>query len=331
MLGHVFGLSAQPPLNRIAFFEENELITMDLNTDLKKLVSEKKLDSYQPATLTCHFPDSIVINEEIRLTARGEFRRVNCFMPTMKLDFRNTTSPKLAPLGLLKLVCACSTGPSDERLVLREFLTYKIYNLLTDMSFRVRLLRINYKDTRGKIKSYSQYGFFIEATDDMAKRNKCREVNKPAFHSERTNRQQMTLVSIFQYMIGNTDWSVPAFHNIKLMRSRTDSLSSPYTIPYDFDFCGLVNANYASPPQELDITSVRERAYRGFQRSSTEIEDALKIFHEKKQDVEKLVMNFEILDARSRKDIMKYLDEFYAIIDNKKWAQRIFVDGARSD
>ena len=331
MLAPVFELSAQPPLSHITFFEEDELIIIDLSSDLKKLVSEKKLETYQPATITCHFPDSTVINEEIRLTARGEFRRINCFMPTMKLDFRNTTSPKLAPLGVLKLVCGCSAGPSDERLVLREFLTYKIYNLLTDMSFRVRLLRINYHDTRGKIKSYSQYGFFIEDTDDLAKRNKCREVNKPAFHSERTDRQQMTLVSIFQYMIGNTDWSVPGFHNIKLMRSRADSLSSPYTIPYDFDFCGLVNANYASPPQELDITSVRERVYRGFQRSSTEIEDALKIFREKKQDVEKLVMNFEILEARSRKDIVKYLDEFYAIIENKKWAQRIFVDGARTN
>ena len=293
LLAHVFESPAQPPLSRITFFEDDELIVMDLKTDLKKLVTGKQLDTYQPATVTCHFPDSTVISEEISLTARGEFRRKNCYIPTMKLDFKNPTSPKLAPLKKLKLVCGCSTGQQDEKLVLREFLVYKMYNLLTDMSFRVRILRINYSDTKGKVKSYSQYGFLIEDPDDLAKRHKCKEVDEPSYHAERTNRQQMSLVDIFQYMIGNTDWSVPAFHNIKLIRAKADSLSFPYAIPYDFDFCGIVNPSYATPPEELGITTVRERLYRGFPRTDAEIEKSLTIFREKKQDITKLVTNFE--------------------------------------
>src|SRR5262245_58468122 len=154
--------SAQPPVNKVRFFEEDKVIDLDLVTDLKKLVAQKKLETYQPANVTMHFPDSSVLSEPIRLSARGQFRRTECFVPSIKLDFKNTTSPKLAPLSRLKLVVGCGTRTSEERLVLREFLIYKIYNLLTNMSFRVRLLHINYTDTREKIKPYSQYGFLIE-------------------------------------------------------------------------------------------------------------------------------------------------------------------------
>ena len=182
----------------------------------------------------------------------------------MKFDFRNPGSSQLSSLKKLKLVCGCDRGIESEALILKEYLVYKIYNLLTDMSFRVRLLRINYQDTRNKLKPYSQYAFLIEDVDEMARRNKCYEVEKLSFRSDGTSQEQMTLVAIFQYMIGNTDWAIPNYHNIKLMRPVTDSFSMPYTIPYDFDFCGLVNANYATPPEELGISSVRERAYRGY-------------------------------------------------------------------
>jgi hypothetical protein len=323
--------SAQPPLKHDRLFEDDKLITMDLSTDLKKLVSEKKVETFQPAVATCHFPDSTVISEQIRLSARGQFRRENCFVPSIKLDFNTPTSPKLSPLHKLKLVCGCGTRADDERLLLKEYLVYKIYSLLTDMSFRVRLLHINYSDTRGKIKPYTQYAFLIEDADKMAKRNNCKEVEKIVFLTEKTDRQQMTLVAIFQYMIGNTDWSVPNYHNIKLMRPVADSISFPYVIPYDFDFCGVVDANYASPHEDLGITTVKERAYRGFPRTMEEVQSILNIFREKKEAIKNTVMNFDLLDIRNRKIIMDYLDEFYKTIENKNLVERIFINDARNN
>ena len=323
---------AQSPVDRSRFFKDDQLITMDLTTDLKKLIADKKADQYQPATVTLHFPDSTVITEPITLTARGEYRRKECFVPSIKLDFKNDSTHKLlAPLKKLKLVVGCGTRSADEKLVLKEYLVYKIYNQLTEMSFRVRLLRINFTDTREKIKPYTQFGFLIEDVDDMAKRNNCKEVDKPAFHQERTDRQQMTLVSIFQYMIGNTDWAVPPYHNIKLMRPTGDSISFPYTIPYDFDFCGLVNANYAVPHEALEIKSVTERLYRGFSRTIEEIQRTLEIFASKKENIKNLVMNFEWLDQRSKKDVSGYLDDFYEIISNKYQVEREFITNARTD
>jgi hypothetical protein len=323
--------SAQLPLNVVNFFTEDSLVTMNLATDLKKLVSEKKLNQYQPATVTCRFPDSSVITEEIRLSARGEFRRTNCFVPSIKFDFSNPTSPRLANLHKLKLVCGCDTRANDERLLLKEFLIYKIYNLVTDMSFRVRMLRINYQDTREKIKPFTQYGFLIEDVDQMAKRNKCYEVEGKAFHTEWTNREQMTLVAIFQYMIGNSDWSIANYHNIKLMRPVTDSASLPYTIPYDFDFCGLVNAAYAAPPEDFPISSVKERYYRGFPRTTEELQAALDIFLQKKDAIINLILGFEPLELRYRNEMISYLGEFYKTISNKAAVNRIFIANARKN
>ena len=306
-------------------------MTMDLATDLKKLVSEKKVETYQPATVTCRFPDSSVISEPIRLSARGEFRRTECFVPSIKLDFKSESSPRLSPLHKLKLVVGCGARADDERLLLKEFLIYKIYNLLTDKSLRVRLLHINYKDTREKIKSYSQYGFLIEDVDKMAKRNNCYEVDKVVFRTERTDRDQMTLVAIFEYMIGNTDWSVPNYHNIKLVRPMTDSVSLPYTVAHDFDFAGLVDAHYAIPSPELSISSVRERLYRGFPRTMEEIQGTLNIFREKREAIKNLVMNFELLPLRSRKEMMDYLDQFYKTIESSSLVKKIFIDDARNN
>ena len=318
-------------LTSTVFFEDQKMVSMVLSTDLRKLVTEKKLETYQPATVTCRFPDSSVISEPIRLSARGEFRRTECYVPSIKLDFKGESSPKLSPLSKLKLVVGCGASGDDERLVLKEFLIYKIYNLLTDKSFRVRLLHINYKDTREKIKSYSQYGFLIEDVDKMAKRNECYEVEKIAFKSERTDRDQMTLVTIFQYMIGNTDWSIPNYHNIKLMRPVTDSISFPYVVPYDFDFAGLVNAHYAVPNQDLPIHSVTERLYRGYARTIEEVQQTLKIFREKKDAIKDLVMNFELLKLRYREEMMDYINSFYKLIESNSTVKRIFIDDARTN
>ena len=323
--------SATTKISRSAFFLEEKPIEITLATDFKKMIYQKEKGVYQPATIALSFAPNDTITENIRLYARGVFRRAECNMPGIMLNFDNESSPRLRPLKKLKLVCGCNSTSSGEQLLLDEYLVYKMYNLLTDMSFKVRLVKVNYKDTRGRMKSYSQYAFFIEDIDDMAKRNKCKEVQDQMFHTEKTNREQMTLVTLFQYLIGNTDWSVSNFHNIKLMRSQSDSLANPYAIPYDFDFAGLVNAQYATPPPELGIEKVTERYYRGFTRTMAELQAALDVFRKQKENIYALIKNFELISKRERNEIFKYVEEFYDLIEEKGNVQRIFIEGARKD
>ncbi|HTQ63699.1 MAG TPA: hypothetical protein VMI12_02825, partial [Puia sp.] len=126
-------------IDKKQFFVDDKIIEATLSTDLGMLLSGKSKEDYIPANLSFKFPDSAVITETIRIRARGQFRRTNCYVPSLKLNFHNEGSPQLYSLNSLKLVCGCKTGFTFDQLLLREYVIYKIYNLITDKSFRVRL------------------------------------------------------------------------------------------------------------------------------------------------------------------------------------------------
>ena len=318
-------------IDSVKIFTDDKPIEMTLTTDYKKLLADKLKMTVQPATVTFRFPDSSTYTGSVDINARGITRKESCTVPPILLNFKNSSSDAMRSLHKVKMVCGCASGSSDEQLALKEFLTYKIYNLLTDMSFRVRLVHVTYEDSKGKAKTYSQYGFLIEDVDAMAKRNKCKETEKIAFATESTQRDQMTLVALFQYMIGNTDWSVPNYHNIKLMTLKAEPNSLPYVIPYDFDYAGLVNAYYAVPAEELQLSSVTERAYRGFARSMEELQETIKLFNDQKENINNLITNFEPLTSRSKKEMTAYLEEFYKIINSKSSVETEFIKRARSE
>jgi hypothetical protein len=320
---------AQIAVDSIKFFKDEGLIDLTLNTDIKKLQTEKKLNIYQDASVVMRLPDSNVVSESIQLCARGHFRRENCTVPPILLNFRNPTSPKLYKLGKLKLVIGCGTSSDDEQLILKEYLIYKIYNLLEEKSFRTRLLKVNYQDSRGKMKPFSQYAFLIEDDADLAKRNGCIKKDNQQWQTESTDRSTMTMVAVFQYMISNGDWSVPNNHNTRLIFEKANKGALPYVVPYDFDHSGFVNASYALPNELLGTETVTERVYRGFPRTMEELQATFEIYRKKKEDITNLVMNFTLLKERTRKEIVSYLNEFYKTINDKKQVQSIFIDNAR--
>jgi hypothetical protein len=326
-----YSIFSQPaPINRQLFFLDDNTIEVTLTTDIKKLWHDKKKPAYQPANIIMRFSDTSIIGEEIRLKPRGVFRKDNCEMAALMLNFKNP-STKLSPLKNLKLVGDCKRGSMYEELLLKEYLVYKIQNFLSNMSFHVRLLHITYNDSKQKVKPYTQYAFLMEDMKDLAKRNNCIEIKKKKFYTENTNREQMTFVNLFQYMIGNTDWAVPNYHNIKLMAPKNDTLKRPYTIPYDFDYSGFVNASYAVPDPILGIESVNERLYRGFSRGLDELQAVISIFQEKKESIIYYIDHFDLCSIKCRKEMIAYLDQFYKIVANKKSIESIFIMHARTD
>ncbi len=321
-------------IDSIKFFTDEGLIDMTLTTDIRELQSVKGEEIYQEASVSFLFPDSSVIDEKVRIAARGHFRREFCNIPPLLLNFHNASSPRLSSLGKLKLVIGCGGNTADEQLVLKEYLAYKMYNLLEEKSFRVRLVRVNYRDTNGKIKPFSQYAFFIEDDNDMARRNGCEKRDKAQFLTESTDRDMMTKVAAFEYMISNGDWSVPGNHNIKLIYVKNEQ-TIPFAIPYDFDHSGFVNADYALPPElfteRFGVEKVTERVYWGFSRNMEELQATFDLFRNKKAAIISLVMNFQPLAARTRKGAVDFINEFYGIINNKRQVQDIFIDNARKN
>lgn len=321
-------LQAQTRIDSTQFFLVDTPLNATLTTDITKLITQKNKAPILDGTFTWETPDSSV-TQNVTVNARGQFRRGECYMPPLRINFQKNKNAPLSSLNSLKLVNSCRFSSDYEQLILKEYLIYKIYNLLTDKSFRVRLLHLTYKDEKDRKKPVTQYAFLIESINAMAKRNDCKEYKNENFNTERTNRQQMTLVAMFEYMIGNTDWSVPHLHNIRLIRAKADTLSAPFSVPYDFDYAGLVNAPYAVPTPELGIEKVTDRLYRGFPRTMPELEQAISVFNEKKAGIYSLINNCDLLYTKTKREMIDFLDQFYRDINNKRTVQDIFIDNAR--
>ena len=323
------GFAQTGQIDSVKFFQDESIIDVTLEMDMKDLLGKKQKERFLPATITMAFRDGESITEQIRVSVRGNFRRETCYMPGLKLDFHNPTSKRLYKLDKLKMVCGCGSGSDNEQLVLKEYMVYKMYNQFTERSLRVRLLKVTFKDAAGKKKPYVQHAFFLEDIDEMAKRHNMIEVEGSVYNTELTDRQQMTMVAMFEYMIGNTDWSVPNYHNIKLMGSK-DKSSRPIAIPYDFDICGFVDPAYATVDEQLNIENVRQRLYRGFARSMDELQSTIKIFNEKKDVVYALIQSFPLFEQKTKQNCIGFIDEFYKSINSPKVVQAVFIDGART-
>jgi hypothetical protein len=234
------------------------------------------------------------------------------------LNFKKTDFAKndLQKLEKVKVVTHCETG--NEENLFREYLIYKLYNVLTDYSFRVRLLRITYHDSFKKRKPIRTYAFFIEPLDFLAERLNWLPIENDKLSQKNVLPEMMDRVAIFNYMIGNTDWSVPGQHNCKILSQKdTDRPELGTIVPYDFDYSGLVNANYAIPGEGLDIESVRQRVYLGRCRSDEEYLKTLKEFTDKKEDFYKVIREFGLVGEKAKKDMIRFLDEFYSKIDSR--------------
>lgn len=316
-----------PQPNNSLLFASEEPLKITLKVDSKAL---KKDNSDEPEYL----PGQLVLHEEakdisfdIKVRARGISRRIFnfCSFPPVKLNFKKKDVGGTVFDGQdkLKLVAYCRDLDINEAYVLKEYLVYKMYNHLTPYSFQVRLAHITYQDIKEKDKEVTRYGFLIEDNDIMAERNggKISEINMS--HQDRCERNTLDMLTIFQYMIGNTDWSIAKQHNVKLIALEN---GKTIPVPYDFDYCGFVDAKYAIPHEELEITSVRDRLFRGYCRVSGTYEMVIEKFNEQKNDMYDEINNFALLNDKYKKVSIKYLDEFYKLVNNPKHLKRYVYD-----
>jgi hypothetical protein len=211
----------------------------------------------------------------VTLSTRGITRRAAdvCQFPPLKVRF--TSPPPLdsvfAGQKSLKLVAYCRNAESFQQYVLLEYAAYRMFNALSPASFRVRLARIDFVNDDGR-PFITRYGFFIEDLEDVARRNTMREAKLPELIPITSlSPRHAALYAMFQDMIANHDWSMRAgpkgeecCHNAKMIAPAQGVAAGAIPIPYDFDFSGLVNAPYATPPDELHLSSVRQRQYRGY-------------------------------------------------------------------
>lgn len=303
---------------KVTLFDSDDLLEISLKFDINKYKRYKSDTLYLPAILTYHLSETDSVVKNLKVRARGNIRRTAiCDFPPMMLNFKVTDSvdSEFSGINKLKIVPYCKAG--FEHYILKEYLAYKLFNVVTDHSLRVRLFRITYLNTAREQKPLTQYGFAIEPVEVLEQRTATIEVERKL--TQRDLRQDMLdRVAVFNYMIGNTDWSVPIHHNVIILQEKENPLANDNLIvAYDFDYSGLVNTNYAVPFTDLPIETVRERLYMAVCRSEERFIEILKEFAEKKDEFYSVVSSFPYLPDKTKAGMIKYLDEFYYGMDKR--------------
>jgi len=315
-------------------FGSEEPLKVELVCNFKALLKDRDEErEYHPATLT--YTDEHgqkVVMEYLKLRTRGNFRRkrATCAFPPIRLNFvkDQTEGTLFEGQDKLKLVTHCQNKSSAyQQYVLQEYLIYKMYNLLTPYSFRVRLLDITYVDSAGKYEPMNKHAFIIEDEDLMAERLGGKMVEIPGISPLSLDQEISSRLAIFQFMVGNTDFSLPYMHNVKLLQIPGQQAIIP--IPYDFDWSGLISAPYAVPNETLGIKSVRERVFRGFCRPKEEFKADIQLFIDKNPQLLAVVSEFPLLNEKTKKRTLKYLQSFFNIIESPSACQREIFQACR--
>lgn len=313
----------------LPIFSDHDVLNITLRGDFKTILDDVGDDRREHLGFLEYVDgdDTLVFN--IKIETRGNFRRNpdNCVFPPLRINFikKQVKGTLFEGLDKVKLVTHCRPNSKTYRqYVMGEYLVYRVYNIITDTSFRARPFMINYVDEPSGKKSQESFGFFIEPDDALEDRLGLDEIKQKYFMQDSTQYQHMSRLAVFQYFVGNTDWAVSTLHNIKLFRA-SDS-ARPYAIPYDFDWCGVINTVYSRPLPRFELESVTDRLFRGYCRTRDDLEVQFNYFRDKKAEIFQLYENFEPLQKRKRKDALSYYEDFYEIIENEALIELEFME-----
>jgi hypothetical protein len=266
----------------------------------------------------------------VQLGTRGHFRLMarNCDFVPLRVEFPRdrTAGTPFEGQTNLKLGTHCRGDRSYDNYTLREYLTYRLFNMVTPLSFRARLGRATYVDSTSKKTIGTRFSIFIEHENEVARRFGGRIVELPRIVFKDLDPPTLTRMMLFEYMIGNTDFSIWALHNVRIVQDRQKRL---YPVPYDFDLSGLVHAPYASPDPRIGIRSVLDRLYRGPCRTADEFEEVAASFRSRRADMVALINSIADLDPLQRGEAKEYLESFFRSIEKPGAVKKQFVDNCK--
>jgi len=320
--------AAWPQADTVPLFASAEPLELTLVADLEAIRRDRAEDPEdRPGLMILADGDTVAVE----LRPRGDFRRdpANCSFPPLRLDVQRRSAEGTVFRGQdkLKMVVPCRPEQSAyEQYVLLEYGIYRAFEVLSYSALHTRLARMTFVDTGGGRPPFTAWGFLIEEDGVMAARLGGALVDMPEGAGVRPqvlNPRQSTLVALFQYMVGNSDWSDFALHNVKLVQG----VGLVVPVPYDFDIAGLVNARYALPDPLLGIRNVRERIYRGWCFDAVDRDALVASFIERRAEVEAAVTAVPGLDAEHARDAAAYLAGFFDdVATPDRAARRVFRD-----
>ena len=304
-------------------FTTEQPFELSLYIDFQRFVDQMDDPKYVPAKVEYVNSEGKQLSKKVKVKARGAFRRKSCEIPPIRISFNDDDYEVdlFNNLGKVKLVNECQFGQQNQEYLVKEYLTYKIYQTLSDYSLNTWFMHIKFIDSQDTTNHFSSYSFLIEDIDDLAARHGAKEIETMDLEHSDLDPWSESVVMLFSYMISNLDLYVGNLHNLKLL-SPADTTVKPILVPYDFDFCGLVNADYAYTSEDLPGKTVRYRYYLGECRTNEEYESLFQSFIDRKTEIFSLFRECDLLSSEAQDDAVQYLEEFYQIIENPRLARR---------
>ncbi|SDR85122.1 hypothetical protein [Christiangramia echinicola] len=310
------------PVSLSELFLDEEIMNISLSYSNKDMKKDTNDSTYIHTYLKFEVDELQWDSLEVRLRKRGNFRLKNCSYAPLKVKIKKKEANKTPFEGHknLKLVLPCLIQRDMNDNVLKEYLAYKLYEVISPYHFKTKLVELNYEELRGnKIKLHEIKAFFIEDDKHVAERIGGK-VLKSNIHPLNHMARESVRNSFFQFMIGNTDFSNAYQHNSKLIFREGEIIP----VPYDFDMAGIVNTSYATVSQinneMLSIDKVTQRMYRGFQREP-------KLFHEVRLEflnhrpaLLKVIQDCELLfeDDKEYFSMLLFIEGFFEILMNEE-------------
>ena len=307
-------------------FRSKEPVVMWLQADFKTVFRDRDSLSTKryPATLKFLGEKGDTTSLEVQLATRGHYRLRTCeFLPLkVYFDKEKTKGTVFGGEGSLKLTPHCMKADRHAQNIYVEYAVYGMYNLLTPVSLKARLAEITWIDPNNPKFTITRPGFWTQDEDDMAKEVRGKILMQQGGSASQMEPHQMALTDVFQYMVGNTDFSLSYLHNYRIVQ--TDTSMNYYPMAYDFDWTGLVDAPYANPDYRLGIKRTTDRLYRGGCHDPDVLAQEVTLFKTKKDAIYGTLREIKGLSPARLKEAETFLDEFYKGLNDPGTVKRVF-------
>lgn len=309
--------------DELPLFASDEPLDITIELPLRELMQNAADRPVVDGKASYTNADGEVTSLAVKMSTRGRSRMIVCQFPPLWMSFKKKAAEGTVFGGqkALKLVTHCRKNPVYRNYMLEEYGIYSAFNVLTDVSFRTRLLNVTYRDSDDAELVVTEQAFLIESIAEVAARNNLERKKIKQTEVEQLDPTYTVLATMFQFMIGNTDWSVRkapeglnCCHNGRVLGPEGED-SGFKVVPYDFDQAGLINAEYALPAEPLRLRSVRQRLWRGRCVHNGELDGVIALFNERRDAIEAALVAPGI---RKPKGILKYVDGFYDLINDPR-------------
>jgi hypothetical protein len=331
--------SASSSAGETLLFDDDSIMKAVLTAPISQAYAQKNQDVriYFPGLWTYIDGEGSNQRLDVSIRTRGNFRREYCRLPPLQLNFKRSQvrGTEFAGQNKLKMVAPCKPGDNYQEKVVLEYLAYRTFEILTDYSFKTRLIRLSYVDSDQRKTPWTSLGFVIEDDSDVADRLGLQKIHVPQVEFHELDQTRTAVAELFMLLIANSDYSVlrgpedeDCCHNVEVMVP-DDADGGIIPVPYDFDMSGLVYARYALPPENLPIKTVRTRYYKGLCQPPEVISAALDHFRSKQAEVIALYATSNELEGKSKERAVKYVEEFFEILNSSKLTNREIIGHCR--